>query len=425
MFGSATSILGNCTTFKGMRGDPPERFPNEFRCRVTFGCASHRAELLFMEQVKMSRISSPCHLSSAMQHALGIARCAAASDSIVLLLGESGSGKDHLARYIHDRSKRSGGPFLTINCAAIAEQLAESELFGHTAGAFTGAVQSKRGLIERASMGTLFLNEIGEMPANLQSKLLTFLDSRSFFRVGSTAPTTSDARITVATNRDLDEEVERGSFRADFFHRLSVITIRVPALRERLEDIPILAHKFLLELTSTAAGGEPPEIFPETFRVLASYSWPANVRELRNVLERCLVLSDGLAEEMNALLVREIQKLRRSGRGPSVAVEDNRNPSIIQELLRQASGKRVRNPTRLQKERLYCECVLEMGWKQKDIAQALGVSAATVSNWTSDVRAHLEDFSVDEMSLQSSPSTVDAEEAARSYSPDSPTLRVN
>ncbi len=231
--------------------------------------------------------------SAAMRLTLEKALLVAETDSTVLLTGESGSGKDYLARFIHEHSKRSDGPFFAINCAALAQELAESELFGHEAGAFTGAARRKRGLLELAEGGTLLLNEIGELPLSLQAKLLTFLDTRSFNRVGGEKAIRVSARLIAATNRNLEQEVSQGRFRADLFHRLNVYLVCVPPLRERIEDIPTLAEKLLQELVSEMQLDRIPEIDSSFALRLCSYRWPGNVRELRNVLERSLIISRG------------------------------------------------------------------------------------------------------------------------------------
>jgi DNA-binding NtrC family response regulator len=229
--------------------------------------------------------------SDAMKSTLSKARYAAATDSIILLLGESGSGKDYLARWIHDHSKRAKGPFFAINCAAVAHELAESELFGHEAGAFTGARGRKRGLLELAEGGTLLLNEIGELSLPLQSKLLTFLDTRSFPRVGGEKSISVNARLMAATHRDLEEEVAKGRFLQSLFYRLNVFSIRVPPLRERSTDIPVLIREIMERLAAEMQLMEIPELDASALSSLSHYSWPGNVRELRNVLERALMLS--------------------------------------------------------------------------------------------------------------------------------------
>jgi DNA-binding NtrC family response regulator len=230
--------------------------------------------------------------SQAMRAALDQARHAAATDGIVLLLGESGCGKDFLARWIHDHSRRANGPFFTINCAAVAPELAESELFGHEPGAFTGARGRKRGLLELAEGGTLLLNEVGELPLALQSKLLAFLDRRSFLRVGGENSIQVDARLIAATHRALEAEVEQGRFLDALFYRLNVFTIKVPALRDRAEDIPLLVEEIVSELATEMQLAEVPMTHPAALARLSDYHWPGNVRELRNALERSLMLFD-------------------------------------------------------------------------------------------------------------------------------------
>jgi PAS domain S-box-containing protein len=229
--------------------------------------------------------------SEAMKNALAKGRQAAAKDSIVLLLGESGSGKDFLARWIHDLSRRAKGPFFSVNCAAIPHDLAESEFFGHERGAFTGALGRKRGLLELAEGGTLLLNEIGELPLALQSKLMTFLDTRSFLRVGGEKNIHVNARLIAATHRDLKTEVARGRFFQALYYRLNVFAIEVPPLRERVRDIPLLVREIMARLAVEMQLIETPVPDQASIEALCRYHWPGNVRELRNVLERSLMLS--------------------------------------------------------------------------------------------------------------------------------------
>ncbi|MGO9121235.1 MAG: sigma-54 interaction domain-containing protein [Desulfomonilaceae bacterium] len=233
--------------------------------------------------------------SLAMRDCLEKARLAAQKDTTVLLLGESGSGKDYMARYVHDNSKRSGGPYWDLNCAAVSQQIAESELFGHERGAFTGAYARKRGLLELAEGGTLLLNEIGELPLSLQAKLLTFLETKQFIRVGGEKKITVNTRLIAATNRDLTEDVEKGNFRKDLFYRLNVFFIKVPPLRERREDFPKLVEELMQQIGKEMGLEDIPYVQPHTMTALREYSWPGNVRELRNVLERGIILSDGKA----------------------------------------------------------------------------------------------------------------------------------
>ncbi|HEV2845226.1 MAG TPA: sigma 54-interacting transcriptional regulator, partial [Thermoanaerobaculia bacterium] len=219
---------------------------------------------------------------------------AAAADSTVLLRGESGTGKEVAARALHQGSPRAGKPFVAVNCATLSETLLESELFGHERGAFTGAVARKIGKAEAADGGTLFLDEIGEIPLPLQAKLLRFLQERELERVGSTHPISVDVRVVAATNRDLDKAIREGSFREDLYYRLNVITLHLPPLRERREDIPLLASHFAA-LTSRRLGRPVAGFTPEARACLLRYDWPGNVRELSNAVERALVLGeDGL-----------------------------------------------------------------------------------------------------------------------------------
>jgi DNA-binding NtrC family response regulator len=239
--------------------------------------------------------------SPAMQATMVRAALAAETDGTILLTGESGVGKDYFARYLHDHSKRSAGPFYAINCAAVPPDLAESELFGHEPGAFTGAIRRKRGLLELAEGGTLLLNEIGELALPLQAKLLSFLDSRTFTRVGGEKSVTVNARVIAATNRELREEAAQGRFRQDLLFRLDVFDIRVPPLRERIEDIPLLAQQILSKLADEMQLTRLPHLQPAIEQALCRYSWPGNVRELRNVLERALILCQGQAMQLEHL----------------------------------------------------------------------------------------------------------------------------
>jgi len=228
--------------------------------------------------------------SRVMQAVLGTARQAARSDATVVLLGESGAGKNVLARQIHEWSPRRERPFVVVNCTTLSDQLLESELFGHMRGAFTGAIKNKPGRLEAAAGGTVFLDEIADLSPNLQTKLLRFLQERQFERVGGEETIEIDARIIAASNRDLEQEVAAGHFREDLFYRLNVISLRVPALRERPEDIPPLVEHFL---TAAAVRNRRPglRLSPEALEAICAYPWPGNIRELRNAIERAVVLS--------------------------------------------------------------------------------------------------------------------------------------
>jgi NtrC-family two-component system response regulator AlgB len=228
--------------------------------------------------------------SPTMQRALETARRAAASDATVLLTGESGTGKNVLAAAIHDWSTRCGGPFVTIACTTLAEHLLESELFGHVKGAFTGAWRDKPGRLTAADGGTVFLDEVGELPVDLQVKLLRFLEEHRFERVGDDHTLTIDARVIAATNRELEAEVRERRFREDLYFRLNVIGIRLPPLRERREDLDTLTDRILTNLAARH-GREALTVSPEARAALGAYRWPGNVRELVNVLERAVVLA--------------------------------------------------------------------------------------------------------------------------------------
>jgi two-component system response regulator PilR (NtrC family) len=229
----------------------------------------------------------------------------------VLLVGESGTGKELAARALHELGPRADRPFVAINCGAIPESLLESELFGHVKGAFTGATGDKEGLFEAARGGTLFLDEVGELPQAMQVKLLRALQERKVKPVGGVGERDVDVRVVAATNRDLETEVERGSFRQDLFYRLNVIQIRMPPLRERREDVPLLVEHFLRKF-SAEHGRAVTEIDPVALATLGAYAFPGNVRELENLIERAVTLSSG-----TRITAEELPELRPSGRGGS------------------------------------------------------------------------------------------------------------
>ncbi|MEW6348593.1 MAG: sigma 54-interacting transcriptional regulator [Thermodesulfobacteriota bacterium] len=283
--------------------------------------------------------------SKTMRATLEKARHVALKDSIVLLQGESGSGKDYVAQWIHRHSQRASGPFFSINCAALPTELAESELFGHQPGAFTGARGKKRGLLELAEGGTLLLNEIGELSLSLQAKLLTFLDTRSFMRVGGERQIFTNARLIAATHRNLDEEVAAGTFLPPLFYRLNVFAVEVPPLRRRLEDIPILCDEILTELASEMHLTELPVVDAATMEALTRYLWPGNVRELRNVLERALILWDkGPFELRIPGLTREYAEWSHEVRFPDDRslheVAEEVKAAICGEALRRCAGNK-------------------------------------------------------------------------------------
>jgi DNA-binding NtrC family response regulator len=251
--------------------------------RLKFVATSEEVEIPLSSRTRFGDLLGH---SSAMRQVFAVLERVAGTASTVLLEGESGTGKELAARALHEGSARREGPFVTVDCGALPAGLIESELFGYQKGAFTGAAHAREGLFEQADGGTLFLDEVGELPLDLQPKLLRVLETRAVRRIGENKPRAIDVRLVAATNRNLKMEVERGSFRQDLFFRLSVISVRLPALRERKEEIPRLVAHFMALL-----GRDPSERIPEAMmKMLCGYSWPGNVRELRNVVERLVVL---------------------------------------------------------------------------------------------------------------------------------------
>ncbi|MHB8882302.1 MAG: sigma-54-dependent transcriptional regulator [Thermodesulfovibrionales bacterium] len=228
--------------------------------------------------------------SSKMQFLGEQIKMAAVSNSRVLILGESGAGKELVARLLHENSPRATRPFVEVNCAAIPQELIESELFGHEKGSFTGAFETKKGKFEQADNGTLFLDEIGDMSLQTQAKVLRVIETQEFQRVGGNKNIKVDTRIISATNKDLSEEVKKNNFREDLYFRLNVIPLQVPALRERLDDIPALVDYFL-ELFSAEYRQQPKKVAPEAVKLLQRHSWPGNIRELKNTLERLVIMT--------------------------------------------------------------------------------------------------------------------------------------
>jgi len=240
--------------------------------------------------------------SSAMASGMAQVDRVAASESRVCILGETGTGKELVARAIHERSARRDRPFVTVNCAAVPSELIESELFGHEKGAFTGAAARHLGKFEQANLGTLFLDEVGDMPAAMQAKLLRLLQEAELERVGGDRPIVVNTRVIVATHRDLEAFVRKGVFREDLYHRIFVFPIVVPALRERPDDVALLADCFARQIAEQN-GWKPRSFEPDALQLFAAYAWPGNVRELRNVVERLLLLTD---ETIDGAAVRQV-----------------------------------------------------------------------------------------------------------------------
>jgi two-component system, NtrC family, response regulator AlgB len=262
--------------------------------------------------------------SDRMRSIIDLAMQVSPSGISVLIEGESGTGKELLAHLIHDSSPRADKPFVTVNCTALAQTLLESELFGHVKGAFTGAVKDRQGRFSAADGGTVFLDEIGEIPPPTQVKLLRFLQNREFERVGETTTSKVDVRVIAATNRDLQSAVADGSFREDLYYRLNAVKLKLPPLRERQEDIPLLAQHFLAKFGSVG------EISPGTLSALQAYPWKGNVRELENVMERAVILSHGDVIQLFHL-PEEFQDLMTPSNGP-MSLEDIEQQHIIKVL---------------------------------------------------------------------------------------------
>jgi len=277
----------------------------------------------FRRKADRAQVTRPIGKSRRFVELLRLAEQVAPTGSTVLIQGESGTGKEVIARYIHNLSNRADGPFLSINCGALPETLLESELFGHVKGSFTGAVRDKQGLFAAARGGTFFMDEVGEMPPSLQIKLLRVLQEREVIPVGATEAIPVDVRIIAATNRDVEEEVRRGNFRADLFYRLNVIALELPALRERKEDLLLLIDTFLQDLASERDAA-PKALSADAMDAVMVYDWPGNVRELQNALEHAVVLTRAELIEPGALP----ERITRRRKEPLVADRAQPNPAL-------------------------------------------------------------------------------------------------
>ena len=303
-----------------------------------------------------STVTRPIGKSRRFTDVLKLAEVVAPTDSTVLIQGVSGTGKEVVARYIHNLSVRADGPFMSINCGALPENLLESELFGHVKGSFTGAVRDKQGLFAAARGGTFFLDEVGEMPPSLQIKLLRVLQEREVIPVGATETIPVDVRIVAATNRDLEEEVRRGHFRSDLFYRLNVIALELPSLRDRRDDLVMLIDHFFGELASEREA-VPKALSSDALDAVMVYDWPGNVRELQNALEHAVVLSKATLIEPAALP----ERITRRRREPLVAERSSPNPSL--EVI----------------ERAYIMWVLQAeGGNKTRAAEVLGIDPSTL-----------------------------------------------
>ncbi|HTC22775.1 MAG TPA: sigma-54 dependent transcriptional regulator [Gemmatimonadales bacterium] len=301
-------------------------------------------------------VTRPIGKAKRFLEVLRLAEHVAPTDSTVLIGGESGTGKEVIARYLHNLSTRNEGPFLSINCGALPENLLESELFGHVKGSFTGAVRDKQGLFAAARGGSFFLDEVGEMPPSLQVKLLRVLQEREVIPVGATEAIPVDVRIIAATNRDLEEEVRRGNFRSDLFYRLNVIAVNLPPLRERRDDLIPLIEQFLENLRQEG-GSEAKALSSDALDAVTVYEWPGNVRELENALEHAVVLSKGNLIEATALP----ERITKRKKEPLVAERSYKNPTL--EVI----------------ERAYIMYVLQAeGGNKTRAAEVLGIDPSTL-----------------------------------------------
>ncbi len=308
--------------------------------------------------------------SEPMRRVMAQVERVAASETRVCIFGETGTGKELIARTLHARSPRARGPFVTLNCAAVPAELIESELFGHEKGAFTGAATRHTGKFEQAQNGTLFLDEIGDMPPVMQTKLLRVLEENEIERVGGDRPVTVNVRVVVATHRNLEELVKKGTFRQDLYHRIFVFPILLPPLRERLDDIPVLVEHFARQIAEQN-GWKPQAFTPEAMAALRDYSWPGNVRELRNIVERLLLLS---GEQVDAATVEATlpQQTVASSIAPSSGTLAERVDAFEREVLLaelKRHGYRMTETAKalgLERSHLYKKC------------QALGIDLQTV-----------------------------------------------
>ena len=288
--------------------------------------------------------SRPIGRSKSWLEVLRLAETVAPTDSTVLITGESGTGKEVVARYIHDLSTRTDNSFLSINCGALPESLLESELFGHVKGSFTGAVKDKTGLFAAANNGTFFLDEIGETTPSTQVKLLRVLQQREVIPVGATESIAVNTRVLAAPNRDLEEEIKRGAFRADLFYRLNVIAVHLPPLRQRTDDIPLLAESFLAR-SAQLRNEAPKGLAEDTLDALMAYGWPGNVRELENALERAVILSPGSKIQLDALPERVTERRAEplvSERTPVTPTLEAIERAYIQWVLQNEGGNKSR-----------------------------------------------------------------------------------
>jgi DNA-binding NtrC family response regulator len=360
-----------------------EDFKRTIRRALSYNQAVSENVYLKKQLKQQYRFDQIVGLSPKMQEVFKMVERVADTDSTVLILGESGTGKELIARALHFNSRRQFAPFIPINCAALPENLLESELFGHCKGAFTGAVNDKKGLFEEASGGTIFLDEIGSMPPSLQSRLLRVLQDREVRRVGENTTIKVNVRVLAATNEPLEKKVKENTFREDLYYRLNVIPILLPPLRERRDDVPLLVARFLRDKLHCRTG-QPFQVTRQAMSALTAYAWPGNVRELENAIERASVLSDSEILKMDSLP----PAMADTGRAqtPVQEVTDTKFFALpadesVQTAVGPARSIQITNLKQFMREQEVAyinRALMQSGGDKEKAAQLLGISLATL-----------------------------------------------
>ena len=380
-FDSFLFLVERALAFKGHTGSmvPLEGEPKPVKGRVT----ESSKEIVTQNQEMLNLLDVTKNISK--------------SKATVLIQSESGTGKELLAHYIHDHSERAGKPFVAVNCAALPDTLLESELFGYKKGAFTGANQDHRGKFEQAHTGTILLDEISEMALPLQAKLLRVLQEHEIDKVGGKEPIQVDVRVVATTNRGMLEMVESGKFREDLYFRLNVIPLALPALRERMDDLPVLVEHFL-DKHSRLNNRERPTVSPETMAILRDYRWRGNVRELENVVERALLLCDGKEIKPHNLLMHSQmgkQSINQDLARATTSQPTSESAEEIQESKDSALGIEVGMSMKEAEKKLIFETLRETGGNRTKAAKILGISIRTLRNKLNEYRAEGEDIEVE------------------------------
>ena len=380
-FDSFLFLVERALAFKGHTGSmvPLEGEPKPVKGRVT----ETSKEIVTQNQEMLNLLDVTQNISK--------------SKATVLIQSESGTGKELLAHYIHDHSERAGKPFVAVNCAALPDTLLESELFGYKKGAFTGANQDHRGKFEQAHTGTILLDEISEMALPLQAKLLRVLQEHEIDKVGGKEPIQVDVRVVATTNRGMLEMVESGKFREDLYFRLNVIPLALPALRERMDDLPVLVEHFL-DKHSRLNKRERPNVSPETMAILRDYRWRGNVRELENVVERALLLCDGKEIKPHNLLMHSQmgkQSINQDLARATTSQPTSEGAEEIPESKDSALGIEVGMSMKEAEKKLIFETLRETGGNRTKAAKILGISIRTLRNKLNEYRAEGEDIEVE------------------------------